>query len=108
MKKNFLILGLTALFITVLPSHAELTTADTVNPEYLKNHGYSSAFVNATQKSVAQANGEALSEPIENELYEQPVIKAVRRLFMYIDPAYDDHSFMNDHDTKTSPSYEDL
>ena len=34
MKKSLLILSLTAL-ITVLPSYAELTTADTVNPEYM-------------------------------------------------------------------------
>ena len=107
MKKSLLILSLTALF-TVLPSYAELTTADTVSPDYMKNHGYSSAFIKATQKSIAQSNGEALTEPVEKEYYNQPVVKAVRRFFMYLDPSYDDHSFMNDHDIHTSPNYEDL
>ncbi len=107
MKKSLLILSLAVIFST-LPSYAELTTADTVNPNYMKNHGYSSAFINATQKSIAQSNGEPLTEPVEKEYYNQPVVKAVRRFFMYIDPSYDDHSFMNDHDIHTSPSYEDL
>ncbi len=107
MKKSLLILSLTALF-TTLPGYAELTTADTVNPDYMRNHGYSSAFIQATQKSIAQSNGEPLTEPVEKEYYNQPVVKAVRRFFMYLDPAYDNHSFMNDHDVHTSPHYEDL
>lgn len=107
MKKSLLILSFAVLFST-LPSYAELTTADTVSPNYMKNHGYSSAFVQATQKSIAQSNGEPLAEPVEKEYYNQPVVKAVRRFFMYIDPSYDDHSFMNDHSIHTAPSYEDL
>jgi hypothetical protein len=106
MKKIFLILGLTALF--ALPSYAELTVKDTVDANCMKNQGYSTALINATQKSVAQANREPLTEPVEHEYYNQPVIKAVRRFFMYLDPSYDDHTFMNDHDIHTSPSYEDL
>lgn len=106
MKKRLLIIGLTALF--ALPAFAELTVEDTVNPNYMKNHGYSSALINAAQKSVAQTNGEPLSEPIEDERYNQPFIKFVRSVFMYLDPALDDHSFMNDHNIHTSPSYEDL
>lgn len=106
MKKSFLIFSLIGLL--TLPAFAELTVEDAVSREYLKNHGYSSALINATQKSIAQANGEALSEPIEKEYYNRPFIKFVRRFFMYLDPAYDDHSFMNDHDIHTAPSYEDL
>ena len=106
MKKRLLILTLTALF--TLPAYAELTVKDTTNPGFMKNQGYSSSFVQTTQKSIARANGEPLTEPIEKEYYNQPVIKAVRRFFMYIDPAYDDHSYMNDHNIKTSPSYDDL
>ena len=107
MKKSLLILSLTALF-TTLPGYAELTTADTVNPDYMRNHGYSSAFIQATQKSIAQSNGEPLTEPVEKEYYNQPFVKFVRKFFMYLDPAYDDHSFMNDHNIHTSPHYEDL
>ena len=106
MKKRFLILSLTALI--ALPSYAELTVKDTVTTNYMRNQGYSTALINATQKSVAQANGEAFTEPVEKEYYNQPVVKAVRRFFMYLDPSYDDHSFMNGHDIHTAPSYEDL
>lgn len=106
MKKRVLILTLIASF--ALPAFAELTVKDTTSIEFMKNQGYSSALVQTTQKSVARANGEPLTEPVEKEYYNQPVIKAVRRFFMYIDPSYDDHSFVNDHNIKTSPSYEDL
>ncbi len=106
MKKTLLILGLTVLF--ALPSYAELTVQDSISRDFLKNRGYSTSLINTTLKSVAQANGEPLTEPVEKEYYNQPVVKAVRKFFMYIDPAYDDHSYMNDHDIHTSPSYEDL
>lgn len=106
MKKSLLILMLTA-FITI-PAFAELTVDDTTSPEYLKNNGYSSAFAITVNKSKAQANGEPLTEAIEKEEYNQPFVKFVRRLFMYIDPSLDDHTFMNDHDIHTSPSIDDL
>lgn len=106
MKKRFLIIGLLILF--ALPSFAELTVEDTVNPEYMKNNGYSQATINATRKVVAQSNGEPLAEPVEHPLYEKAPIKFIRRVFMYIDPSLDNHSFMNDHDIKTSPRFDDL
>ena len=106
MKKRLLIIGLTMLF--TLPSYAELTVKDTTSTDYMKNHGHSSAIIYATQKSIAQSHGEAYSMPEEKEYYNQPFVKYVRKFFMYIDPSYDDHSFMNDHDIHTSPSYEDL
>lgn len=106
MKKSLLFLILTGFIIT--PAFAELTVEDTVSTDYLKNNGYSTAIINTVHKSRAQANGEALSEPVEDERYNQPVIKYVRKIFMYLDPSLDDHSFMNDHDIKTSPNYQDL
>ncbi len=106
MKKRLIILILTGLFMA--PAYAELTVKDATSKEYLQNQGYSEAFVNSLQKSTARANGEPLAEPVEKEYYNQPVVKAVRKFFMYIDPSLDDHSFMNDHNIHTSPSYEDL
>ncbi len=106
MKKRFLTIGLLILF--ALPSFAELTVEDTVSEDYMRNNGYSQATINAARKSVAKANGEPLTEPVEDERYNQPFIKFIRRVFMYTDPALDDHSFMNDHDIKTSPSIDDL
>ncbi len=106
MKKKFLILIITA-FISA-PAFAELTVGDTVNPEYLRNRGYSSEMARMIQKSTAEANGEAMDYPVEREEYNQPVIKFVRRVFMYLDPALDDHSFKNNHDIKTTPNIDDL
>lgn len=106
MKNCFLILGIMSLL--TLPACAELTTSDTVNKDYLKNHGYSPALIQATQKSVAQINGEETTAQYEKEVYKNNVVKGIRRFFMYIDPSYDDQSFMNDHEIHTSPSYKDL
>ncbi len=106
MKKRFLITSLLILF--ALPSFAELTVEDAVSREYLKNNGYSTATINAAQKLTAQANGEPLTEPLEHKYYGKGFFKAVRRVFMYIDPSLDDHSFMNDHEIHTSPRFDDL
>ncbi len=106
MNKNILVLVLMA--IVSLPAFAELTVEDTASPDYLKNHGYSNALINATMKSKAQVNGEPLAEPVEKEYYNKPVVKQVRRFMMYIDPSLDDHTFMNDHSINTTPRYDDL
>lgn len=105
MRKELLI---TITLLIALPAFAELTVGDTVSTNYLKNHGYSSSIIKATHKNIAQMNGETLEEPIESEYYSNPVIKCFRRIWMYLDPSLDDHSFVNDHDIKTSPSYKDL
>lgn len=106
MKKHLFITSLLILF--GLPAFAELTVEDTITPEFLKNSGYSDSLVNTTQKIRAQANGEPLTEPVENRAYQNPAVKFVRRVFMYLDPSLDDHSFMNDHQIHTSPSINDL
>lgn len=106
MKKIFLITVLTLTFS--VPAFAELTVDDTLTTDYMKNHGHSTPLINAAHKSVAQVNGEPLAEPTEQECYNNPFIKAVRRVFMYIDPALDDHTFVNNHDIKTSPRFDDL
>ncbi len=106
MEKRILITGLLILF--ALPAFAELTVEDTVSPDFLKNSGYSTATVNATQKVIAQNNGEPLAETLEHKYYDKGFFKFVRRVFMYLDPSLDDHSFMNDHEIYTSPNIHDL
>ncbi len=106
MNKYLLILGLTALI--ALPACAELTVNDAMSEEYLLNHGYSKATVRVVEKSRAQINGEPLPEGIEKEYYNQPIVKYVRRFFMYIDPALDDHKYMNDHSINMTSRYDDL
>lgn len=106
MKNFFLILGL--ISVGSLAVQAEFTVSDTTNEEYLKNHGYSEATIWAVDKSKARTNGEPLVEHVENEYYNQPVVKWFRKFVMYVDPTLDDHSFMTDHEIHTSPNYEDL
>lgn len=107
MKKNFLILSILAVSLSS-KSFAEITTADTVSPDYLKNHGYSSSIIQATQRSTAQVNGENYEPNVEKKIYEVGFIKGIRKFFMYLDPAYDDQSFFNNHEIHTSPNYQDL
>ncbi len=106
MKKYLLILCLTTMI--TLPAYAEFTVEDSVDADYLKNYGYSNATIHAVQKTVAKHNGEPLSEEVEKEYYNQPVVKYVRRFFMYLDPSLDDHSFMNDKSLNTTVRYDDL
>lgn len=78
MKNCFLILGIAALF-AALPAYAELTTADTVSEDYLKNHGYSPVFIQATHKSIAEANGEEAPTYYEHKIYKKGIVRGVRR-----------------------------
>lgn len=106
MKKRYFIIGLVA--ILALPALAELTVDDAVSRDYLKNHGYSTVFINSTHKNVAQMAGEPLNEPLEYEYYGNPVVKIFRRIVMWLDPSLDDHSFVNDHEVRTTPRFDDL
>lgn len=106
MKKILFVTGILALM--TLPASAEFTVDDTIDNVYLKNHEYSNSTIQVVNKKVASANGEEYAEPIEHEYYETPVAKYVRRFFMYIDPALDDHSFSNNHQIHTAPSWYDL
>lgn len=110
MKRNLIIFSSIAFLTLALPSFAELTVDDASSIDYLKNHQHSNSAIYATQKSKAMANGEKYNiEPEEtfDEYYEKPVIKQVRRLLMYLDPALDDHSFLNEHQINTTTKYND-
>lgn len=108
MKKSFLFLLLTGFVLTCISAKAELTNGDVVSPDYLKIHGHSDAMIEATQKIKARSNGEEYTSNKEtNALYEETPIKYIRKFFMYLDPAYDDDSFMN-HDISPTTKYTDL
>lgn len=106
MKKRYFIMGLA--IILALPALAELTVDDVASRGYLKNHGHSTAIINTARKNVAQVAGEPLEEPLEYEYYGNPVVKFIRRVVMYLDPSVDDHSFVNDHEIRTTPRFDDL
>lgn len=105
MKKSFLIISLIVLF--GLPSIAEVAVDSLTNREFLQNEGYSTAVINAVEKSKAASNGKEYNVQPEKEYYTNPFVKFVRRVVMYLDPGLDDGSFMN-HDIHTAPNYEDL
>ncbi len=108
MKNRFLILTLIGLFTASIPAFAELTNSDAAGVDYLKLHGHSDPMIEATQITRARANGEVYVAPKnEPEYYEKSPVKEIRTFFKYIDPSYDDDSFMK-HNIKTTPSIYDL
>ena len=106
MKKRFLFSILIALI--AIPAYAELTVKDAISPDYLNNHGYSPATIHAINKNVASANGEPLEEPVEKQYYKNPCVNFVRRVFMYLDPALDSHTFSNDYKINPTVRFDDL
>ena len=74
----------------------------------MKNHGHSDDLIWGVQKSKAEISGEPLKRPVEDERYNLPVIKQVRWVFQYLDPALDSGNFMNDHNINASTRYSDL
>ncbi len=109
MKNKILLLSVIGLILAV-PAYSEyLTVEDVRSPEYLKNHGYSEATIEAIEKSYDRVNSlEYEKEQTKSDkFYNKPVIKQVRYFFMNLDPAYDDDSFMN-HEFHTSPHWRDL
>lgn len=106
MKKYLFIIGFMGLFAA--PVFAELTIDDTVSETYLKNHGYSKASINIVNRQIADANGEEYEKPVEHEIYNTPIVKCVRKFFMYIDPGLDDEQFYNHHNIETTTKWTDL
>lgn len=105
-------LFLTALILAVvaLPSSATklLTPEHSTSEEYLKNYGHSDAMVEMIHKTKAKANGEAYVTKQDQQLEEDFfLVRWVKKVFMYIDPAMDDNKFMN-HDIKINPGANDL
>lgn len=107
MKANFLLASL-VITLTAIPAFAGITPTEATSPEYLYNHGHSSATVEIVQMNKAGANGEKyVSAQKAKEANEPKLVRWVKKVFIYLDPAMDDGSFMQ-HDINPSPSYEDL
>lgn len=106
MKKRLFIIGLSMLF--AIPALAELTVDDAVSHDYLYNHGYSPAIINSISKNIAEINGEPLDEPVEKAYYKNPCVNFVRRVFMYLDPGLDSHTFKNDYRIKPTNRFDEL
>lgn len=106
MNKKILITGLLLTF--AIPAFAEVTVEDTVNPNFLRNSGYSDALVKVTQKQVAIDNAEEYElAPVEYRKNSCGFYKGLKRVFIYLDPALDSNSFMNRNIT-TTPNFDDM
>ena len=103
MKKIFILI----MAISLLPVYA-LTIDETTSYDYLRKHGHSDALIDAVHFEKAVINGEEYismdKQKHQNDFF---LVKWVRRLFTYFDPALDDGTF-NDHNIKITPQVNDL
>jgi len=109
MKTKLFLIALIATFAT-LPSFASdvLTPEHSTSETYLKNYGHSETMIEMIQKTKAKANGEEYVTKQEQHTAEHLVLVSwVKKVFMYLDPALDNGTFMN-HDIKTNPGAHDL
>lgn len=104
------LLTLIATAVT-FPAFAILTDAESTSADYLRNHGYSTTTAELVQLQKAQINGTKYVAPEEPEYYNAKGVKAVRKFFIYLDPALknDARGIYGMHDTNYSgPNVNDL
>ncbi|MFI3300998.1 MAG: hypothetical protein R3Y28_06210 [Candidatus Gastranaerophilales bacterium] len=108
MKNRVLILSLIGVMSLQVQAFAsDITTDDIMEHELLHNYGYSEPMIESVGRSRARANYVEYEDVNEESYENNEFVRLVRSFFMYMDPAYDDNSFMN-HDIKTTPSANDL
>lgn len=107
MKSKFILTALIVSFIS-LQANAIVTPDEITSEENLRNSGYSDNIIHMVQKTKANAKGEAYKthdqEQLEKDFF---LVRWVKRVFMYIDPALDNGDFLN-HNIKSNPSPNDL
>ena len=103
---KFKILLIATLF-SILPVMA-LSVSETSSINFMRANGYSDATIDVVQASKAAANGEQYIS-FEEQKYgnSSAFVKWVRRFFSYFDPALDSEPILK-HDTKMTPSVNDL
>ena len=83
-------------------------------PLIIKAQDIDNYYINATLSKDGNLIVEEYIETKETEgyferdIYKKPIVRGVRRFFMYLDPSYDDQSFMNNHKIHTTPNIGDL
>lgn len=104
--KKFVLLAVFALLSTGV-SMAEITPDEMLDPNYIMNNGYS--ITTAADALILQSRANGV-EPINIEdkpYYKSPFVKAVRSVFIYLDPALEDNGRYH-HDIKFTPTIHDL
>lgn len=110
MKRNLLLIGLLAL--AAVPAFAGLDVRESTTPAVLRYGNYSEEAIRLIQMNKAYANARPYYEEDPNHIkIGNPVFDTtsdvIRQIFIYVDPAYDDHRFFT-RDLRTKPGYEDL
>ncbi len=105
MKKYFL-LAIFALLSSGLV-RAEVTPDELVDPNFVMNNGYSITTASDIVTLQSRANGVPTTNIEDKAYYHNPVIKAVRNVFIYLDPALEDDGRFH-HDIKFTPTVHDL
>lgn len=107
MKSKFILTALIVSFIS-LQANAGVTPDEITSEENLRNSGYSDNIIHMVQKTKANARGEAYKTNDQKQLEDDFfLVRWVKRVFMYIDPALDNGDFLN-HNIKSNPSPNDL
>ena len=89
MKKIFL-LSMISILSTGL-ANAAVTVDEMLDPSYVMNNGYS--VTTASDIIIQQSRSAGVPAPDieEKAYYNNPVIKAVRNTFIYLDPSLEDN-----------------
>ena len=107
MKNKLLLIAILAI-TTQIQANAAITVEQSTNPAYLKNNGFSAQTTDMVNISKARAAGtEYYTKDEERYRNHNFLVKFIRKFYVYTDPAAEDYSFYH-HDTKTTPSYQDL
>ena len=86
---------------------AEVTPDETLDPNYMMNNGFSETLASDVIIQQARSAGVPASDIQDKAYYNKPFIKAIRNVFIYLDPALEDN-FRFHHDVKLTPSVHDL
>lgn len=104
--RKFLLLSAVVLLSAGI-AKAEVTPDEYLDPSYIMNSGFSEMMAADAIIHQSRANGVPAMNIEEKAYHSKPFIKAVRKTFIYLDPALDD-DYRYHHDIKMTPQYNDL
>ena len=108
MKTKLTIISLILLGSVCVPAYSAVSVERSTSNEYIINSGYSKAIAESIDISKARSAGREYYTPDEQAYRNSsPIVKFLRKFYMYTDPAAEDYS-MYHHDTKVTPHYTDF
>ena len=105
MRKFLLISALVLLGVSTV--RAEISPDEYLDPGYMMNAGYSEMMAADAIIHQSRSNGVPAMNIEEKAYHKKPFIHAVRKVFIYLDPALEDDNRYH-HDIKLTPQYNDL